>query len=83
MSFRKNRDNVQTGEPETGTVLDIVEASEPVIRLRLEDGTLVRIKQSILEVMRMDRKNEKGEDVYNFEGSMTIRVIPVEEQEDA
>ncbi len=81
MPFRKTVIDPD-GNKQTGTVLEIVESSEPIIRLKLEDGTLVRAKQTILEVMRMDGNNGKGEDLYNFECNMTVRVIPVEEQED-
>ncbi len=81
MPFRKTMINPQTQKEETGTVLDIIESNEPIIRIKLEDGTLVRIKQSIIEAVRMDQKNENGEEVYNFDCNMIVRVIPVEEQE--
>ncbi len=44
MAFRKKRVNPETGETEVVTVLEIVEAHEPMIRLELEDGTLIRVK---------------------------------------
>lgn len=81
MSFRKSRINPQTHEKETGTVMEIVQSNEPIINLELEDGTRVRIKQSILEVMRMDERNERGEEVYSIEANVSTNIIPAEEQE--
>ena len=50
----------------TGTVLDVVESIEPMIRLKLEDGTLVRLKISVIEVMRMDEPGKDGKPTYNL-----------------
>ncbi|MCY4051934.1 MAG: hypothetical protein OXF60_10650 [Gammaproteobacteria bacterium] len=82
MSYRKTIINQQTGKEETGTVLDIIESSEPIIRLKLENGTLVRIKQSIFEVILMDQKNDKGQDMYNFECNMATKIIKAGDIED-
>lgn len=82
MAFKKDITNPVTGKIETGTVLEIVDSHEPMIRLELEDGTLIRAKQSILEVVRMDGKNKEGNDVYTFESSLAVRVTPKEDQKD-
>ncbi len=79
MPFRKNVINPLTGKQETGTELDIVKSNQSVIELELEDGTLMRIKQSIIGVVRLDNKNEKGEDVYDIDGNIKIDIIPAEE----
>ena len=82
MAFKKDIANPVTGKTETGTVLEIVESQEPMIRLKLEDGTLIRVKQSILEVVRMDKKNDNGDDVYSFQSNMAISVTSKEDQKD-
>lgn len=80
MSYRKRKSHPITGEIQSGTVLEIVEANEPVIRLTLEDGTLVRVKVSIVEIMRMDNKNENGGLNYDINANLTASFIPPDEQ---
>ena len=82
MSYRKNRPHPQTGEQQSGTVLEIIESSEPVTRLTLEDGTLVRLKVSIVEIMRMDQPDANGKVVYNLNANLTANFVPREEQLD-
>lgn len=82
MAFRKNRPQPQTGEMQSGTVLDIVESSEPVARLKLEDGTLVRLKISVIEVMRMDQPGANGKPAYELNANLTANFVPPEEQLD-
>ena len=82
MSYRKSRPHPQTGEPQNGTVLEIAESSEPIIRLRLEDGTLVRLKVSIIEVMRMDQPDENGKAVYDLNANMTVSFVETKDMLD-
>ena len=81
MAFKKKRVNPQTGETETVTVLEIVESSEPAALLKLEDGTLIRAKSSVVEVVRRDEKDANGKDIYDLQGNMTISVTSKEDQE--
>ena len=82
MAFRKKATDPNTGKSRTGTVLDIVEASEPVARLKLEDGTIVRIKVGIIEVMRMDEQGPDGKDVYDINAQLTASFVLPEDQLD-
>ena len=82
MAFRKSSPNPQTGESDIGTVLDVVESIEPMIRLKLEDGTLVRIKISVIEVMRMDKPNADGKPAYSLNAQMNATFVPPEDQLD-
>ena len=82
MAFRKSSVNPQTGEASSGTVLDVVEAIEPMIRLKLEDGTLVRMKISVIEVMRMDKPGADGKPEYNLNAQMNATFVPPEDQLD-
>ena len=82
MAFRKSSSNPQTGEPATGTVLDVVESIEPMIRLKLEDGTLVRMKISVIEVMRMDEPGADGKPAYNLNAQINAIFVPPEDQLD-
>ena len=80
MAFRKTVPHPQTKEPQSGTVLDIVDSSEPLVRLTLEDGTQVRLKVSILEVMRMDAPNPDGTVAFNVNAQLAATFVPPEEQ---
>jgi hypothetical protein len=67
---------------QNGTVLDVVESSEPMARLKLEDGTLVRIKISVIEVMRMDEPGADGKPAYDINASLAATFVSPEEQLD-
>ncbi len=82
MAFRKKRAHPQTGAMERGTVLDVVESSEPVTRLKLEDGTLVRLKISVIEIMRMDEPGADGKPAYELNANLTANFVSPEEQLD-
>ena len=75
LSYRKSRPDPQTGVQQNGTVLEIAESSEPIIRLKLEDGTLVRLKVSIIEVMRMDQPDENGKAIYDLNANLTVSFV--------
>ena len=82
MAFRKSSTHPQTGESCSGTVLDVVESIEPMIRLKLEDGTLVRIKVSVIEVMRMDKPDAGGKLAYSVNAQLNAAFVPPEDQLD-
>ena len=82
MSYRKTRPHPQTGEKQSGTVLEVVESSEPLIRLKLEDGTLVRLKVSVLEIMLMDNPGPDGKPHYDINASLAANIIPPGDQLD-
>ena len=60
--------------------MEIVESSEPLIRLKLEDGTLVRLKVSVLEIMLMDDPGPDGKQAYDINASLAANVVPPGEQ---
>lgn len=82
MAFRKHKHNQQTGKLQTGTVLDVVESNEPVIRLKLEDGTLVRLKVSVLEVLKFDEVGPDGRPLFDINASLLASIVLKEEQID-
>ncbi len=79
MAYRKSRPHPQTGELQNGTVLEVVDSSEPMIRLKLEDGTLVRMKISIIEIMRMDEPGTDGKTAYDINASLAATFVSPEE----
>jgi len=76
MSIRKTVIDPASGKEQTGTVIDIVSANEPMVSLKLSNGTEIRIKHSITEVVLLDEKDPNGEPVYNFSANMNIQVYP-------
>ncbi|MCY4261398.1 MAG: hypothetical protein OXC91_14185, partial [Rhodobacteraceae bacterium] len=66
MSIRKKVTDPDSGEERIGTVIDIVSANEPVTSLKLSDGTEIRIKNSIIEVVLLDDKDQSGKPNYTF-----------------
>ena len=53
-----------------------------MIRLKLEDGTLVRMKISVIEVMRMDEPGADGKPVYNLNAQINATFVLPEDQLD-
>lgn len=82
MAFRRKKLNQKTGKVQIGTVLDIVELHEPIIRVKLEDGTIGQIKVSVLEVMRLDDKDGQGKAVFDININMASNWTPPEDQAD-
>ena len=80
MSYRKTRPHPQTGEQQSGTILEIVESSEPLTRLKLEDGTLVQLKVSVLEIILMDDPGPDGKPRYDINASLAANIVPPGEQ---
>jgi len=82
MPMKKTFKDPLTGEEQTGTVVDIVSANEPMIALELANGTELRIKNSITEVLLLDEKDQNGGPIYNFSAQMNVQVYPPEKAED-
>ncbi|MCY4326864.1 MAG: hypothetical protein OXC53_04690 [Rhodobacteraceae bacterium] len=78
MPIKKTIPNPATGKKQTGTVMDIVSSSEPMMALKLANGTEFRIKNSITEVLLLDEKDPNGEPIYTFSAQMNVQVYPPE-----
>ncbi len=57
MVIRKTVFDTVTNTEQEGTVIDIVPAQEPMMSLLLADGTEIRIKNTIIEVVKFDHTN--------------------------
>ena len=80
MAIRKTRTDPATGKTQAGTLLEIVEAVEPVTRLTLEDGTIIRVRLTVTEVMRLDEPDPQGKPTYGMDNQIAITIIPPEDQ---
>lgn len=65
----------------TGELVNIVRQSEPWSEYVLDDGTVIRTKQTVLKLVRMDEPDAKGKPIYSMQSQPIIDVIPKIEEE--
>jgi hypothetical protein len=66
-----------TTSHEIGTLMEVIESKEPWSEYVLEDGTKIRLKQTLVNVVRLDdKKNLNGEPVYSIQSQPTMSIIP-------
>jgi hypothetical protein len=70
----RNLDGTVTSK--TGTVVKVVQAVEPWSKYSLEDGTVLRIRQTVVNVVKLDDKNDNDEPVYYIQSQQALSVIP-------
>jgi hypothetical protein len=61
---------------EIGTLVKVVEANEPWSEYSLEDGTKLRMKQTIINVVRLDDKDDNGNPLYSIQSQQILSVVP-------
>jgi hypothetical protein len=62
---------------EIGTVLNVTDSKEPWSEYTLEDGTKLRIKQTLVNIVKLDdKKAPNGDPVYLVQGQQLMSVIP-------
>ena len=59
-----------------GENMDIIESKEPWAEYVLEDGTKIRTKQTVVNIVKLDQKNPDGTPVYVLQGQPVMNVIP-------
>ena len=50
------------------------------MRLKLEDGTMIRLKVSVLEIMLMDDPGPDGKPHYDINATLAANIAPPEDQ---
>ena len=63
-------------EFQEGTLIEVIESSEPWSEYKLSDGNVLRIKQAIMQVVKLDTKDAAGGDMYNVQAQPVVVVIP-------
>jgi len=63
-------------EKETGELVNIVKQEEPWSEYYLEDGTIIRTKQTLLQLAKMDLPGPDGKPIYTMQSQPNIVVIP-------
>ena len=66
---------------EFGELANIVEQTEPWSEYRLDDGTIIRTKQTLMQLVKMDTPGPDGKPFYAMQTQPTIVVIPKVENE--
>jgi hypothetical protein len=59
-----------------GESMDIIEVKEPWAEYILEDGTKIKAKQAVVNIVKLDQKNPDGTPVYVLQGQPMMLVIP-------
>jgi hypothetical protein len=62
---------------EIGTLMEVSEFKEPWSEYILEDGTKIRIKQTLVSVAKLDGKTApNGDPVYAVQSQQTMSIFP-------
>ena len=62
---------------EIGTLMEVAESKEPWSEYTLEDGTKIRIKQTLINIAKVeDKTSPNGDPVYSVQLQQTMTVIP-------
>ena len=67
-----------TGKSRTGDLISVEESTERFSDVRLADGTLIRIKASVVDAVRVDGEYDaEGNPVYVVQSGTIVRVVEV------
>lgn len=78
---KKFRDDA--GKVVSGTLVEVTDARETYSRISLEDGTVIRVRPVIVEVVRLDEKDEHGQPTYKIDGQLVVSIHhPTDQSED-
>jgi hypothetical protein len=61
---------------EIGTVVKVIQSDEPWSEYILEDGTKLRMKQTVVNVVKLDKVDDHGDPIYSIQSQQTLSVIP-------
>ena len=64
-----------TGKLVEATVVDIVEIEDKPIMIRLADGSLLRLKVDVVEVVRFEERDKEGNPFYNVRSGNSMIVL--------
>lgn len=62
---------------EMGTLIEVKDSKEPWSEYTLEDGTKIRLKQTLVSIVKIDGKTApNGDPVYVVQSQQAMSVIP-------
>jgi len=59
-----------------GELMNVVDSKEPWSEYILENGTKIKAKQSVINIVKLDTINPDGTPVYVLQGQSVMSVIP-------
>ena len=81
MSSRTKTIKDQFGVDVSGVLVDVEESTERFSDVRLNDGTLLRTKLSVIEAVRTDGKyDDDGNPIYVVKSANVITIVEVSEE---
>jgi hypothetical protein len=69
-------DNKPVVMQKEGEFVTVVDQKEPWSEYILEDGTIIRTKQTLLQVVKMDEPGPDGKPVYNMQAQPNCSCYP-------
>jgi len=76
--FIPDKEGKTTTEMKTGELVKVAKCDEPWSEYTLEDGTLIRTKQTALHIVKMDELGPDGNPIYSIQTQPSLVVIPSE-----
>ena len=68
-------------EKKFGESVKIVKQDEPWSEYSLEDGTVIRMKQTVLQIIKLDEHGPDGRPVYTMQTQPNTVILPKAENE--
>jgi hypothetical protein len=66
-----------TIDEKIGTIMEVTESKEPWSEYTLEDGTKIRIKQALVNIVKLDdEKAPNGDPILIIQAQQAMTVIP-------
>jgi hypothetical protein len=66
-----------TVSQEIGTLMEVTDSREPWSEYILADGTKIRFKQTLVNIIRLDdKRNPNGDPIYVVQSQQTMSIIP-------
>jgi hypothetical protein len=75
MAERRTKITLGTGEVAEGVEVPVTEAIERWSELRLEDGSIIRVKMTVSQVIRTEQYDAIGNPIYVMNMAPTVAVI--------
>jgi hypothetical protein len=78
MSMEKVKVQLPDGTYKTGEPVGITDQKEPWAEYYLEDGSVLRLRQVVISVVKLDEKDAQSNPVYAFNGIPVLFAMPGE-----
>jgi hypothetical protein len=73
--MKKTKITFPDGKQKDGELLEIVDHKEPWSEYRLEDGVTLRMRQVVMQIVKLEEKDSGGNPIYVVNGQPVLTVI--------